>query len=111
MKLADLTVDSYLLYENPLRGTFLTLRRMPFEEGMQCSVRWGIFKESGAWLCKIRKDVHWIFMGLPSNRTEKDYKGCRWETAQEALDFWETVKERAIEKAEPPMGPRTGIVK
>lgn len=96
MKLADLTVDAYLLYENPLRSTFLTLRRMPFEEG----VRWGIFKHPGTCLCKIGKDVHWILQGLPSNRTEKDYEGCRWETAQEALDFWETVKERAIGKAE-----------
>lgn len=66
------------------------------EEG----VRWGIFKHQGTCLCKIGKDVHWILQGLPSNRTEKDYKDCRWETAQEALDFWETVKERAIGKAE-----------
>lgn len=95
MKVDDLTVSSYLLYENPLRGTHITLQRMPSED----AVRWAICKESHACLCKGR--VAWFLLGLPSNRDEKFFNTCHWPTAQKALDYWETVKEKAIRKAEP----------
>jgi hypothetical protein len=95
MKLTELTVDAYLLYENPLRGTHITLQRMPSED----AVRWAICKGSHACLCKGR--VAWILQSLPSHCDVNFFNTCRWPTAQEALDYWETVKEKAIRKAEP----------
>jgi hypothetical protein len=94
MKLTDLPVDAYLLYENPLRGTHITLLRMPYDEG----VRWAIYKSSSA--CLSKSMVRWIVEVLPSNRTKEHFRDTRWATAQEALDFWETVKDQAIKRAE-----------
>lgn len=82
MKLKDLIVDAYLLKErSPMR--YIRLVRMPYRGG----VRWAIRDETDNYV--LTKDKKWMTEPSPSNREEGYYQLCRWDTAEEALAFWE----------------------
>ena len=99
--LAELTIDAYLLYENPAWTTSVTLQRMPQRDG---SIKWAILKGEGS-VC-LDKDGDWIIQSQPSSRDDEYFEKTRWLSPEEALSFWNSVRDATIEKLMPPAARR-----
>lgn len=87
MELKDLEVNSYLLLYSGSRRRIL-LERMPYSGG----ARWAIRNEHTNTV--LGKDDRWEYEPSPSNRDDAFYQKYRWDTAEEALKFWEGFVER-----------------
>lgn len=86
MELKDLIVDAYILKEMDSRHR-VKLVRTPHQGG----VRWAIRNSFGE---VLGKDEWWIEEPSPSNRDEAFFQKYRWDTAEEALKYWESFVER-----------------
>lgn len=54
---------------------------------------WAI-REKG---CCLNKQGEWELEPIPSSRTDAFYKRCRWETAEDALKFWNNGRKSRFE--------------
>jgi hypothetical protein len=89
MKLEDLKVASYILYVpdfldrlDTLSET-ITLERRGQREGAD---KWGIYKSSSV---LYKSEKRFGYEGMPSSRTNEHLADTRFNSAQEALDFWQ----------------------
>ena len=91
IKLNDLQVQSYILFRpettilhhSDLSFFTVTLERRSQSDG---SSKWGIFK-NGNVLSKA--DYDFIYERFPSQRTDESLKDTRFDTPEEAIEFWE----------------------
>lgn len=59
----------------------ITLRRMPQLEGPD---KWAVYNRNSV----LNKEGYWEYEPLPSNRTDEYLQRCRFDSAKEALDFY-----------------------
>ncbi len=82
MNLAELQVVSYELEFDASRNADV---RLEMARGVEC-VRWAI-RDHGACL---NKKGEWEYEPMPSSRDDAFFERCRWDSAEEALAFWQS---------------------
>lgn len=98
MSLEKLAVQSYIVYKpeflRPLEqiSNTVTLERRGQMEGTD---KWALYK-AGSVVYKSTKEFD--YENMPSSRTSEILSDTRFETAQEALNFWETEMKENFEK-------------
>ncbi|MBD3251237.1 hypothetical protein GF380_02075 [Candidatus Uhrbacteria bacterium] len=86
---ADLEVMRYLLEEeDPVRQAYIEFTGRG----------WAIRRAEGICLHKVAADgvYHFIIEPLPSNRNDEYFKETRFESASEALAFWDNNRDRIV---------------
>lgn len=82
----DLKVMSYLLKEDKEQAIITTLERAFKRDSND---KWAIRALGHC----LNKYGFWEFEVLPSNRDDDFLERCRWNTAEEALEFWKKYKD------------------
>lgn len=86
--LKDLVVNQYRL-DSFGNGTIdIVLQRCQQEDG---SSNWKIAEKGFVLNC----NGEWEFESIPSSRTDAYFKRTRFDTAEEALDFWNKIDVRS----------------
>lgn len=85
MEISDLEIITYHIVDDDFSPVELTQRR-----GLE-SVKWTIL-QGGA--C-FNKQGKWEYEPMPSSRTDEFIERTRWNSAQEALDFWVRAEGRS----------------
>ena len=85
-ELQNLTVSEYLLEYDDEMNFDIVLKRRPGLEGI---VRWSI-NRGNATLSKTKHKgyYHFVYERHPSTRLDEYYRKYRWNTAEEACQFW-----------------------
>lgn len=100
MTLENLQVQSYIVYEPEFVHRFhkityrVTLERQSQLDGPD---RWALYK-GGCVLYKSEKEF--AYESMPSSRTPEDLNDTRFDSPQEALDFWENEVKNKFEEEE-----------
>lgn len=82
-KLSALPVQEYILYQGNI--TNVVLRRQPQRHGAD---KWSINTGNNV----IDKALgQWILEPMPSNRTDEFIRDCRFDSAEEALAYWQSA--------------------
>lgn len=95
MKITELVVNEYQIAPSGLPGggahelRNITLRRQPQRHGPD---KWAIYDGQSV---VLDKDGDWQHEPLPSSRTEEYLRLCRFDSAEEALAFYEQYKARS----------------
>ena len=77
----DLLILSYLLKRDDYKMSIVVLDHTSWGEKGE---KWAIRCTS---MC-LNKKGEWEFEPSPSNRYDEFFERCRWNSAEEALEFW-----------------------
>jgi hypothetical protein len=90
MDLKELMIWTYALYYDEYRSDFYTLTRTSLPPKPE---KWGIYWNS----CPLsKKEICFCYDIQPSSREDDYYEEFRFDSAQEALDFWNKHKDKLI---------------
>jgi hypothetical protein len=101
--LSDLIVNQYMLIDaTPDFAIPVTLDRCVQGDG---STKWAI-RDGG---CCFDKRGRWIYEPQSSTRDEVFFRAARWDSAEEALAFWEAAGCPTAYRHAPPRDPQPDV--